>query len=90
MKFLAVHPSPLIYAKVFLRLEPLGRELEIWRPDVVAFSLNYLANVPEVIDLAKAAKDLLPRSFVFTSEGIAPPSPRRTCCNTPKPRSTAY
>ena len=26
-----------------------------WRPDAIAFSCNYLANVPEVIDLAKAA-----------------------------------
>jgi hopanoid C-3 methylase HpnR len=94
MKFLAVHPSPLMYTRVFLRLEPLGLELvadtvrrlghEVylidlqvethrdfvrvlgtWRPDVVAFSLNYLANVPEVIDLAKSAKDRLPESFVF-------------------------
>ncbi len=94
MKFLAVHPSPLMYTRVFLRLEPLGLELvadtarrlghevylidlqvetrqdlfrvvENWRPDVIAFSLNYLANVPEVIDLAKSAKDRLPKSFVF-------------------------
>lgn len=94
MKFLAVHPSPLMYTKVFLRLEPLGLEmvaetarrcgcqvrlidlqveshqhlnrlLDDWQPDIVAFSLNYLANVPEVIDLAKAAKDRLPNSFVF-------------------------
>jgi hopanoid C-3 methylase HpnR len=93
MKILAVHPSPLMYTKVFLRLEPLGLEmvaesarrlghsvrlidlqvethrdfyrmLETWRPDVVAFALNYLANVPEVIDLAKDAKDRLPDSFV--------------------------
>ena len=94
MKFLAVHPSPLMYTKVFLRLEPLGleyvaetarkaghqvrlmdlqveshqalfRELQSWRPDVVAFSLNYLANVPEVVDLAKAIKKIAPESFVF-------------------------
>jgi hopanoid C-3 methylase HpnR len=94
MKFLAVHPSPLMYTRVFLRLEPLGLELvadtvrrlghevylidlqvetqrdflrtvESWRPDVIAFSLNYLANVPEVIDLAKMAKDRLPDSFIF-------------------------
>ncbi|WP_027157137.1 hopanoid C-3 methylase HpnR [Methylobacter luteus] len=94
MKFLAVHPSPLMYTKVFLRLEPLGLEqvadtarrqgyqvrlidlqveshqdlyrlLDDWQPDIIAFSLNYLANVPEVIDLAKAAKDRLPHSFVF-------------------------
>ena len=94
MKFLAVHPSPLMYTKVFLRLEPLGLELVAnaarrfgcqtrlidlqieshqdlnrllndWQPDVIAFSLNYLANVPEVIDLAKSCKDRLPESFVF-------------------------
>ena len=94
MKFLAVHPSPLMYTKVFLRLEPLGlelvasaarrfgcqarlidlqteshqdlyRQVDEWQPDVIAFSLNYLANVPEVIDLAKACKDRSPQSFVF-------------------------
>jgi hopanoid C-3 methylase HpnR len=94
MKFLAVHPSPLMYTRGFLRLEPLGLELvadtvrrlghevylidlqvethndflrvlNAWRPDVIAFSLNYLANVPEVIDLAKTAKDRLPASFIF-------------------------
>lgn len=94
MKFLAVHPSPLMYTKVFLRLEPLGLEqvadtarrngyqvrlidlqveshqalyrlLDDWQPDIIAFSLNYLANVPEVIDLAKVTKDRLPHNFVF-------------------------
>ena len=82
MKFFAVHPSALMYSKVFLRLEPLGLELvaacardlghdvrlidlqadtearfadelDEWRPDIVAFSGNYLANLPEIIDLAK-------------------------------------
>lgn len=94
MKFLAVHPGPLLYTKVFLRLEPLGLELvanearraghqvrlidlqaddhsayfeliEDWRPDAVAFSCNYLANVPEIVDLAKATKARLPHCFVF-------------------------
>ena len=37
--------------------------LDDWRPDVVAFGVNYLANVPEVVDLAKATKALLPESF---------------------------
>ena len=88
---LAVHPGPLMYTKIFLRLEPLGLELvaaaareaghevrlidlqvenhraffrliEAWRPDVIAFSCNYLANIPEIIDLAKAAKTRLPRT----------------------------
>ena len=94
MKFLAVHPGPLMYTKIFLRLEPLGLELvaesvrraghdvrlidlqaeshkdyfkllRSWQPDVVAFSCNYLANVPEIVDLAKATKQLLPASYVF-------------------------
>ncbi len=94
MKVLAVHPSGLMYTKIFLRLEPLGLEMVVetmrraghevrivdlqvenqrslfrmlreWQPDVIAFSCNYLANVPEVIDLAKASRDLLPGSFIF-------------------------
>src|SRR6476659_7176831 len=35
-----------------------------WRPDFIAFSCNYLANVPEIIDLAKETKAVLPRSFI--------------------------
>ena len=94
MKVLAVHPSALMYTKIYLRLEPPGLELvaqairqaghaiclidlqvetrrdysallHTWRPDVVAFSCNYLANVPEIVDLAKLTKDTLPESFVF-------------------------
>jgi len=94
MKFFAVHPSALMYSKVFLRLEPLGlelvaacaralghevrlidlqadspqlfiRELGAWRPDIVAFSGNYLANLPEIIDLAKETKRLLPGCFIL-------------------------
>lgn len=94
MKVLAVHPGPLMYTKIYLRLEPLGLELvaqairtaghdvriidlqvethqdyvrliEEWRPDAIGFSCNYLPNVPEVIDLAKLTKSLLPHSAVF-------------------------
>src|SRR5919109_3162979 len=93
MKILLVHPSPLMYTKIYLRLEPLGLELvaqavrqaghEVylidlqvethrdyfknlrrWQPDVVAFSCNYLANVPEIIDLAKLTKAQSPNSVV--------------------------
>jgi hopanoid C-3 methylase HpnR len=39
--------------------------LETWKPDIVAFSCNYLANVPEIVDLAKLAKSRLPQSFVL-------------------------
>jgi magnesium-protoporphyrin IX monomethyl ester (oxidative) cyclase len=94
MKVLFVHPSPLMYSEIFLRLEPLGlervasaaraaghevraidlqvsshaeleRELDRFRPEAVGFGLNYLANVPEVLDLGKAIKQRLPGCFTF-------------------------
>lgn len=43
----------------------LFKELEDFKPDCVAFGLNYLANIPEVIDLAKDTKKLLPDVFIF-------------------------
>src|ERR1700691_3430375 len=93
MRVLFVHPGPLLYTNVFLRLEPLGLELVAeaarraghavrlidlqveshadyhrmiaqWRPDFIAFSCNYLANVPEIVDLAKATKLTQPRTFI--------------------------
>ncbi len=39
--------------------------VEDWRPDVIGFGLNYLANIPEVIDLAKQTKARLPRCLFF-------------------------
>jgi len=41
-----------------------ARLVASWRPDVIAFSCNYLANVPEIVDLARSAKDRLPRVFI--------------------------
>src|SRR5262245_66538567 len=93
MKLLFVHPGPLLYTNVFLRLEPLGLELVAeaarrakhtvrlldlqveshaeyhrmlaeWQPDLIAFSCNYLANVPEIVDLPKATKGALARSCI--------------------------
>ena len=40
------------------------RLLNSWRPDIVAFSCNYLANVPEIVDLAKATKARFSQMFV--------------------------
>src|SRR5215475_11833116 len=94
MRVLFVHPSPLMYSEIYLRLEPLGMErvaaavrsaghevrivdLQIFKhhdlfaefdhfkPQAVGFSVNYLANVPEVIDLAKALKARARDRFVF-------------------------
>src|ERR1700736_1128861 len=93
MRALALHPGPLMYPKIFLRLEPLGLELvaaaarqaghevglidlqvedhpaffrliDSWRPDGGAFSCNYLANIPEIVDLAKTARARLPRTVI--------------------------
>jgi hopanoid C-3 methylase HpnR len=41
------------------------RLIDAWRPDAVAFSCNYLANVPEIIDLAKATRARLPDALIF-------------------------
>src|SRR5690242_9043502 len=89
MRVLLVHPSPLMFSEIYLRLEPLGLErvaaaveaaghevrlldlqvfrshhyrdlLRDWRPEAIGLSLNYLANVPEVVELARAAKAALP------------------------------
>ena len=95
MRVLFVHPSALLYAEVYLRLEPLGlecvaaatrlaghevrimdlqnykhadfiKELETFRPDAVGFGVNYLPNVPEMIDLAHMTKAKLKDCFVFS------------------------
>ncbi|MGF1240064.1 hopanoid C-3 methylase HpnR [Streptomyces sp. 2-6] len=94
MRVLFVHPSPLMYSEIFLRLEPLGLErvaaaaraaghqvrvvdlqvlghkelrriVHAFRPQAVGFGLNYLANIPEAIDLARAIKRAVPGCFVF-------------------------
>ena len=94
MRVLLVHPSPLMYSEIYLRLEPLGlecvataireaghevrlldlqvfthqdywSEVEAFRPQAIGFSVNYLANVPEVIDLVVATRRRLPGCFLF-------------------------
>src|SRR5690349_18780154 len=94
MRVLLVHPSPLMYSELYLRLEPLGlervaaavraaghevrlldlqifkasdyfAELDSFKPAAVGFSLNYLANVPQVLDLAKETRRRSPRCFLF-------------------------
>jgi hopanoid C-3 methylase HpnR len=43
----------------------LYQMLESWCPDAICFSGNYLANVPEIVELAKACKALRPACFIF-------------------------
>ena len=40
------------------------RLIRQWRPEVIAFSGNYLANVPEIIELTRAARAILPDAFI--------------------------
>jgi hopanoid C-3 methylase HpnR len=60
----AGHDVRLLDLQIF-RHRDYHRELGTFKPDAVGFSLNYLANVPEVIDLAVEARRLLPRCFIF-------------------------
>ncbi|PZG96280.1 hopanoid C-3 methylase HpnR, partial [Streptomyces sp. NTH33] len=48
-----------------LRSKDLERTVAEFRPEAVGFSLNYLANIPEAIDLARGIKQTLPGCFVF-------------------------
>src|SRR5215831_17084670 len=41
------------------------RAIRDWRPDAIGYSLNYLANIPEVVDLVKATRQHLPEAFLF-------------------------
>src|SRR3954451_2669405 len=60
----AGHDVRLLDLQVFDHRD-FDRELREFRPDAVGFSLNYLANVPEAVDLAKLAKTIVPKAFVF-------------------------
>src|SRR3954454_1902635 len=59
----AGHDVRLLDLQIFNHRD-FDRELREFQPDAIGFSLNYLANVPEAIDLAKATKQLFPRAFV--------------------------
>ena len=60
----AGHDVRLLDLQVF-RHRHFQRLLATWRPDAVGFSLNYLANIPEVVDLALMTRRLLPDTLVF-------------------------
>src|SRR6266536_5402712 len=60
----AGHDVRLLDLQIFTPRD-YARELERFRPEVVGFSVNYLANVPEVVDLAKATKGSRRDCFVL-------------------------
>jgi len=45
--------------------EDYFKMIDTWRPDAIGISGNYMANIPEIIDLAKSSKQHLPESFFF-------------------------
>jgi hopanoid C-3 methylase len=60
----AGHDVRMTDRQVYSRKD-LEREFARFEPEAVGFSLNYLGNVPEVVDLAKWVKAARPRCFVF-------------------------
>src|SRR5919109_5354111 len=60
----AGHAVRLLDLQVF-RPDDYFQQLRDFKPQAVGFSLNYLANVPEVVELARATKRCLPQSFIF-------------------------
>jgi len=60
----AGHDVRLLDLQVFTH-DDYRREILDFKPQAVGFSLNYLANVPEVIDLAKETRRRAPDCFVM-------------------------
>ena len=60
----AGHDVRLLDLQIFSHRD-LTAELAGFAPEAVGFSVNYLANVPEVIGLARLVKAMLPGCFVF-------------------------
>jgi hopanoid C-3 methylase len=60
----AGHDVQIIDLQVFGHRDYFAR-LDAWKPAAVCFSLNYLANLPEVVDLARATRERLPDCFIF-------------------------
>ena len=58
------HEVRIVDLQVYRRAE-LESVVSEFRPDAVGFSLNYLANVPEVVDLARWIKMVRPGCLVF-------------------------
>ena len=60
----AGHEVRILDLQIFSHRD-FANEVRKFAPDAIGFSGNYLANVPEIIDLAKNAKELAPHAFVF-------------------------
>jgi hopanoid C-3 methylase HpnR len=61
---MAGHDVRIVDLQVFSEKDYF-RQVDDWRPQVVGWSLNYLANIPQVVDLARATRDKLPEALLF-------------------------
>ena len=79
------HQVRLLDLQVFSHVD-LERELAEFQPEAVGFGLNYLANVPEVIELSR----LVPRNPYFRAASSSPAATRcRSSRHMCSPRPTA-
>ena len=83
---LAGHEVRIVDLQVFSHRE-LEREIADFAPEAVGFGLNYLANVPEVIDLSRRIKQLVPGCWSSSAATACRSSPS-TCSSRPMGRST--
>jgi magnesium-protoporphyrin IX monomethyl ester (oxidative) cyclase len=60
----AGHEVRILDLQIF-KHQDYQNQLRAFHPDAIGFGVNYLANVPEVIDLSKLARDLFPDTFIF-------------------------
>jgi hopanoid C-3 methylase len=60
----AGHEVRVVDLQVFSRAD-LAAEMASFQPAAIGISLNYLANVPEAIEISAAAKLAVPGCFVF-------------------------
>ncbi len=60
----AGHDVHIVDLQVF-KAADYFHELDTWQPHAVGFSLNYLANIPEVVNLAKVSRSRSRNCFLF-------------------------
>jgi hopanoid C-3 methylase HpnR len=64
------HQVRLVDLQIFSH-KNLFQELDDFDPDAVGLSLNYMANLPEIIDLAIEIRLLSPKLFIFAGGHVA-------------------
>jgi hopanoid C-3 methylase len=60
----AGHQVRILDLQVFTHADYFALVAE-WQPDAIAFGVNYLANIPEVIDLARMTRRSLPGALII-------------------------